>query len=108
VIHAVNKKHNGASDSSVLYIPVCPTTEGNARYVARQLEALRQGTPSPDFPGGEGESRHVARGTVEYAQKCCDTLGLQAMGLNKLVPVQGDSPGGAEAVRKANEVLGWQ
>ncbi len=50
-IHAVDKTHNGTGDSSVLYIPVCPTTEESAKYVARQRAAFLEGTPAPDFPG---------------------------------------------------------
>ncbi|KZV93442.1 DUF1479-domain-containing protein, partial [Exidia glandulosa HHB12029] len=55
IIHAVDKKHAGASDSSVLYIPACPLTEENARTLARQKGCFIEGTPSPDFGGGEGE-----------------------------------------------------
>ncbi|KAF5018876.1 hypothetical protein F66182_9137, partial [Fusarium sp. NRRL 66182] len=51
-IHAVDKVHAGTSDSSVLYIPVCPVTKQNGEYMARQRDAFRAGTPGPDFPGG--------------------------------------------------------
>lgn len=56
-IHAVDKVHAGKSDSSVLYIPACPLTEANARYLVRQRECFLKGLPSPDFPGGLGESK---------------------------------------------------
>jgi len=106
-IHAVDKTHTGKSDSSVLYIPVCPTTKASAEYVARQRSAFLQGTPGPDFPGGEGESKHIGRATEEYVKKYCDPLGVQAMGLDKLVTVEGDTPGGKAVVEQANAVLGF-
>ena len=43
-IHAVDKVHAGKSDSSVMYIPACPLTVGNADYLVRQREALWEGT----------------------------------------------------------------
>ncbi|KXX77658.1 Uncharacterized protein YbiU [Madurella mycetomatis] len=106
-IHAVDKKHGGNSDSSVLYIPVCPTTEASAQYVVRQRAAFLQGTPAPDFPGGEGESHHVGRATAEYVKRYCDPVGVQAMGLEKLSVPDGESPGAKAAVERANTILGF-
>ncbi|AEO59794.1 hypothetical protein MYCTH_2308330 [Thermothelomyces thermophilus ATCC 42464] len=106
-IHAVDKKHAGTSDSSVLYIPVCPTTVASAEYVARQRAAFLRGTPAPDFPGGEGESRHIGRATEEYVKKYCDPLGVQSIGLDRLATVEDDTPGGKAAVEEANRVLGF-
>ncbi|KAK4161757.1 hypothetical protein QBC43DRAFT_216932 [Cladorrhinum sp. PSN259] len=106
-IHAVDRTHHGKSDSSVLYIPVCPTTESNAQYVARQRAAFLEGTPAPDFPGGKGESNHIGRPTVDYIKKHCSDLGVQSTGLERLVALEKDTPGGEEAVRLANKVLGF-
>jgi len=106
-IHAVDRTHNGVADSSVLYIPVCPTTEASALYVARQRDAFLRGTPAPDFPGGKGESEHIGRPSAEYVKSRCDTLGVQAMGLESLPVLEDDTPGGREAVRRANLVLGF-
>jgi hypothetical protein len=106
-IHAVDKKHNGTSDSSVLYIPVCPTTEESAKYVARQRAAFLEGTPAPDFPGGIGESNHTGRPTEAYVRGQATSTGLQSIGLEKLLPTDGESEGGAEAIRRANSVLGF-
>ncbi|KAJ4292435.1 hypothetical protein N0V90_009097 [Kalmusia sp. IMI 367209] len=64
-IHSVDKTHAGTADSSVLYIPACPLTEDNARYLARQRDKFVRGVPSPDFGGGVGESEHVGRVRVE-------------------------------------------
>jgi hypothetical protein len=91
----------------VLYIPVCPTTKASAEYVVRQRAAFLQGTPAPDFPGGEGESRHIGRATEEYVRKYCDALGVQQMGLDKLLTVDGDTPGGKAVVQEANKILGF-
>ncbi|KAB5542597.1 hypothetical protein GE09DRAFT_1135749 [Coniochaeta sp. 2T2.1] len=106
-IHAVDKKHNGTSDSSVLYIPVCPTTEESAKYVAQQRAAFLEGTPAPDFPGGIGESTHMGRPTEEYIRRCSTPIGLQSLGLDKLVAADGDTEGGLGAIRRANAVLGF-
>ncbi|KAK4653572.1 hypothetical protein QC762_508080 [Podospora pseudocomata] len=106
-IHAVDKTHNGHGDSSVMYIPICPTTEASAQYVARQRAAFLEGTPAPDFPGGEGESRHIGRPTEDYVMRFCDPVGVQSLGLDKLVALEGDTPSGKEAVRLANQALGF-
>ncbi|KAK3317750.1 hypothetical protein B0T19DRAFT_493548 [Cercophora scortea] len=106
-IHAVDKTHNGKTDSSVLYIPVCPTTEASAEYVTQQRSAFRDGTPAPDFPGGKGESEHLGRPTEEYIRRVSDPAGVQSMGLEKLAVSKEDTPGGKEAIERANAVLGF-
>lgn len=42
-IHAVDSIHAGTADSSVMYIPACPLTEANARYLARQRQSFIEG-----------------------------------------------------------------
>ena len=42
-IHAVDKVHAGTTDASVLYIPSCPLTEANAKYLVRQRESFVEG-----------------------------------------------------------------
>ncbi|KAM0266142.1 hypothetical protein ACHAPA_007142 [Fusarium lateritium] len=101
-IHAVDKVHEGTTDSSVLYIPVCPVTEQNAEYMVRQRSAFKRGTPGPDFPGGAGESEHVGR----PAEDVLDGPGKKAMGLEGLA-VEGSTGGAREAVEKANALLGF-
>lgn len=103
-IHAVDRTHNGSADSSVLYVPVCPTTEASARYVARQRDAFVRGIPAPDFPGGMGESEHIGRPDVDHVLRTCEPLGVQSMGLAKLVATDEDTVGGREAVERANKV----
>lgn len=87
---------------------MCPTTEENAKYVARQRSAFLEGTPAPDFPGGVGESQHDGRPTAEYLKSVSTPTGLQACGLSKLASIEGETPGGLEAVRQANAVLGFE
>lgn len=105
-IHAVDKIHRGTSDASVLYIPVCPVTESNARYVLTQKEAFLAGTPAPDFPGGVGESEHVDRPGQDAIPS---DEARQAMGLAKIVEEDDSLTGGAkEAIRLANDILGYK
>ncbi|MCJ1404806.1 hypothetical protein MMC11_008032 [Xylographa trunciseda] len=107
-IHAVDKVHKGKSDSSVLYIPVCPITETNAEYLARQRDAFLGGFPGPDFPGGKGESEHIGRPTLDYILEQVNHEGLQAMGFGRFSATdKEDMIGGMMAVKKANETLAF-
>lgn len=103
-IHAVDKVHNGTGDSSVMYIPVCPLTEVNARYLVRQREAFLTGLPGPDFPGGKGESEHVNR---PEAAALGSEEARQAMGLAPFVAGKDASPGAQAVTKKANAILGF-
>ncbi|RFU78247.1 duf1479 domain protein [Trichoderma arundinaceum] len=105
-IHAVDKVHKGHSDSSVLYIPVCPVTDLNAQYLARQRQAFLDGTPGPDFPGGEGESKHIDRPTEEMLRRWASVEGRQAMGLDRLNASPSALPGAREVVERFNATLG--
>ena len=108
-IHGVEKEHCGSSVSSVLYIPACPLTEANARYLKHQRESFLEGFPAPDYPSGEGESSYLGRLSPEYAMKAMEMEGRQAMGL---APYDPNSPGLPEAERamlaKSNEILGFE
>ena len=107
-IHAVDKIHAGRTDSSVLYIPVCPLTEHNAQYLRRQRNTFLNGTPSPDFGGGEGESKHVGRPTVHDLPTMMDSDGLRAMGLMEWdSAAPGLSKGQREVMDRANKELGF-
>lgn len=88
----------------MLYIPVCPTTEANAKYLVRQREAFVNGTPGPDFPGGKGESEHVDRPGTDFVK---DEAARRAMGLEKLVAEGGEMPGAKAAIERANGILGF-
>ncbi|KAK6073823.1 hypothetical protein SCUP515_06745 [Seiridium cupressi] len=106
-IHAVDKTHKGASDSSVLYIPVCPLTELNAKYAAKQRQAFLDGTPGPDFPGGLGESQHMQRPSLLDLQRVSDINGLRSTGFEKLVAADSDTAGSKGVTRAANTSLGF-
>lgn len=107
-IHAVDRVHAGRADSSVLYIPACPLTERNAEYLVRQRDAFVQGVPSPDFGGGEGESRHVGKVKVEEVEELIGEEGARAMGLKEWDSTKdGLAAGEKEAMDRANKVLGF-
>lgn len=91
-----------------MYIPVCPVTEANARYVARQRDNFHAGVPAPDFPGGKGESEHSGRPTELYLKRHLKNEGLQAMGLEKLDTMGWEETvGGRNIVKRANALLGF-
>jgi hypothetical protein len=107
-IHAVDSVHAGKTDSSVLYIPSCPLSVGNAEYLARQRAAFLDGTPSPDFGGGVGESRHVNRPGVEDVETVDAEDGMRAFGLKKWdSTAAGLSAGQKEVMERANQILGF-
>lgn len=93
--------------SSVLYIPVCPLTEINARFLARQKNAFLNGTPGPDFPGGRGEADHVNRQTESHLRSYAAADGLRAFGFEKLDPAPTDTSGAKTVTSLANEILGF-
>jgi hypothetical protein len=96
----------GKSDSSVLYIPVCPVTGPNARYLKIQRQAFIDGTPGPDFPGGVGESQHVDRCDLDYLRSHADIHGLRAAGFERLLSKDDDPVGSKKIVEEANKILG--
>jgi len=98
----------GKSDSSVLYIPVCPVTEANAKYVVQQRESFLAGFPGPDFPGGKGEAEHIGRPDEDYLRQHANHDALGAMGLAPLsAQITRQNGGAAQVVRQANAVFGF-
>jgi len=81
LIHAVESRHGGPSDSSVMYIPAAPSTPQNLAYIQQQRQSFLDGTPPLDFPGGVGESSHVGRGTRDMIEAVGGKPALEAMGL---------------------------
>jgi hypothetical protein len=57
MIHAVEQKHEGEYDSSVIYIAATPSTPENIRYMKQQLRDFRNGVPPEDFKQGTDETR---------------------------------------------------
>ncbi|KAG0659617.1 hypothetical protein C6P46_005108 [Rhodotorula mucilaginosa] len=106
VIHAVEARHGGPTDSSVLYIPAAPLTLPNAEYLKRQRERFEAGRPAPDFPGGEGESRFVGRATRADVHPQDNLRGLRALGYERFEPAKEETAGGKQVIEEANKVLG--
>lgn len=91
----------------MLYIPVCPVTELNSKYLVRQRQAFLDGTPGPDFPGGRGEADHVNRQTESSLRSYASVEGLRAIGFEKLVPAETDTIGAKNVTSLANEILSF-
>jgi len=62
----------------------------------------RAGTPTSDFPGGEGESRFLNRGGQQHIQ---GETGLRALGFKKFDTPEGASIGEMQGVLEANRIL---
>ncbi|KAM0330671.1 hypothetical protein ACHAQA_003623 [Verticillium albo-atrum] len=107
-IHAVDKVHQGTGDSSVLYIPACPTTKPNLDYVKRQREAFEAGIPPPDFPGGQGESKHVGRPTVEDLQTMAGVQAQRSAGFATFDIAKAATEAEAAVLRYGNSVVELQ
>jgi hypothetical protein len=105
-IHAVDGVHHGTQDSSVLYIPTCPLTRDNAKYLVEQKDYFLSGKPSPDFGGGMGESTHAGRPTVADLEVWGGNEGMKGMGLDRWdVKENGLSDGERAVLQKANTLL---
>ncbi|CAF1223477.1 unnamed protein product [Adineta ricciae] len=103
-IHAVDSVHRGQDDSSVFYIPAAPLCQINAEYLAEQRHCIAHGVPPPDFPGGEGESRHVGRANDKHI----NTIeGRRAMGFEPFVLKSSMTQGEKEMITKANRLLNF-
>jgi hypothetical protein len=103
-IHAVESLHNGANDSSVMYIPAAPLCETNLMYLARQRANFRQLIPAPDFPGGDGEQGFAGTCT----DKDVDTeAGKLAFGIGEIPYTEsaGVTEGEKAVLSRANKVL---
>ena len=107
-IHAVDKVHAGKGDSSVLYIPACPTTELNVEYAKRQRDAFFEGMPPGDFPGGVGESAHVGRPGEEHLKAVASEEGLRAFGFAPFDVSRARSEGEAAVLSYGNRVMGYE
>ncbi|KAI0076408.1 DUF1479-domain-containing protein [Panus rudis PR-1116 ss-1] len=102
LVHAVERKHSGKSDSSVLYIPAVPLTLKNAAYLRDQRETFIEGLPSPDFPGGEGETSFIGRSTLQDVQTA---EGRRVLGLEPFdIPAE-TTPASAKLIKQANSIL---
>ncbi|KAI4844253.1 DUF1479-domain-containing protein, partial [Aureobasidium sp. EXF-8846] len=107
-IHTVDRQHESAAESSVLYIPTCPLTIQNAEFLARQRQAFLEGLPSPDFGGGTGETGHIGRPGPEDVEEASQgkDAGMVAFGLQEWdSSAAGLSEAQRELFDRANKVL---
>lgn len=105
-IHSVDKIHAGKTDSSVLYIPACPLTEGNAQCLKRQRDAFIAGIPGPDFPGGVGESQHLGRWHARDCEEHFRAEGVAAFALEPWDSEEtGLTAGQKVVIDRANKIL---
>jgi Gig2-like len=89
LIHAVEPKNSGDSESSVLYVPVSPVCKKNAFYMHSQLQSFLKGQSPPDYPRLHLEQQYAeSRASVSMLTD----LGRQQMGMDKWdVPPRDDS-----------------
>lgn len=106
-IHAVDSVHAGKNDSSVLYIPACPTTKVNINYAFQQRDKFLQGIPPPDFPGGKGESEHIGRPDTATLRTVAGEEGLRAAGFAPFDVEKAETKGEATILSYANRVMGF-
>ncbi|WYZ38031.1 hypothetical protein EsH8_II_001537 [Colletotrichum jinshuiense] len=97
---ALQKESNELS--LLTYTPVCPLTQTNALFLARQRKAFQTGQPGPDFDtlGGLGsEASHQDRPSSKEVEEYGGVDGLRAMGLAPYdVDPAGVSPKHADAM----------
>lgn len=102
LIHAVDSIHQGEQDSSVFYIPASPQCQMNIDYLVQQRHSFDHGIPPPDFPGGQGESKHIGRGIPEQIQTI---EGRRTMGYEPFQIQSNMTPGQLQITQKANQIL---
>ncbi|CAK9782520.1 DUF1479-domain-containing protein [Cutaneotrichosporon oleaginosum] len=101
-VHAVESVHEGAEDSSVLYIGACPLTKRNACHLRKQRDCFERGESGPDFPAGVGEADFDGRATAADIK---GAEGRRAMGLEPFDAAWGRTQGVQALRRAANEIL---
>lgn len=108
MVHKVEEKHEGTSDSSVMYIPVVPLQAYNITNLVEQRKAFLAGVPPPDMISKdreETEDKHEDRGRPD------DILTVEGKRIFGLEPFDVKEEGltrGQRAIRQlANEALGF-
>lgn len=101
-VHAVESRHAGKGDSSVMYIPAVPLTLYNTQYLDKQREAFLLGFPPSDFPGGEGESRFKGRAIPEDVR---NVEGCRILGFAPFDVPQDATEGARMVIEEANSIL---
>lgn len=108
MVHKVEEKHEGSSDSSVMYIPVVPLQSYNIDNLVEQRKAFLAGVPPPDMisrDGEELEKEHADRGRPE------DILTIEGKKIFGFEPFnvfeEGLTDGQLAIRRLANKTLGF-
>lgn len=104
-IHSVDAEHRGQSDSSVFYIPAVPLCRLNVEYLRGQRQAFLDGLPPPDFPGGQGESKHIGRATIDDLRRL---NGTKPMGFDKFSSRTNRNDIEKRVLSQANSILGFE
>ena len=99
LVHAVESRHQGQGDSSVMYIPAVPLTRKNLAYVQAQRDAFAEGIPPADFPGGSGEKGFSGRA---HPDDVTGQMARRAMGLEPLCATSAGSKLEELLIREAN------
>lgn len=108
MVHKVEEKHVGKSDSSVMYLPVVPLQRYNVLNLVQQRSAFQEGVPPPDMVSRDGEElekEHEDRGRPG------DILTLEGKRIFGFEPydiLEEPLTDGQLAIRRlANQVLGF-
>ncbi|KAH9935185.1 DUF1479-domain-containing protein [Epithele typhae] len=105
VVHAVEGEHRARANRLSFTSPRCPSQRrSDALYIRDQRETFLKGLPAPDFPGGEGESRFVGRGTSEDVTT---VEGRRTLGLEPFSYPPAASEGERRMIDLANNTLGF-
>lgn len=105
MIHAVDKEHHGADDSSVLYIPACAVTRPNLEFLQKQRMSALQYSPPPDFPGAGGDGEIGFNGAVAWEQLSEDGKRAMGLGKQKWYVRPGMSAGEQKVLEHGNRIL---
>lgn len=76
--------------------------------MTERLADKQIGIPSPDFPGGVGESNHIGRTGTAHVAVAGGQEGLRAMGLERFdVEDETLTAGEKQVMLQANRILGF-
>lgn len=119
--HSKDSSTSPPTPSTLLYIPACPLTLNNAKYLVHQRKAFLLGYPGPDFvnsmststhdgPNDErhteiGESYHMGRPGVQEINDAGGEEALRAMGLLAWDEDDAADAGERELLKMANALL---
>lgn len=104
-IHAVDKEHRGAGDSSVMYIPACAMTRSNLDFLTRQRSSAWKYSPPPDFPGAGGDGELGFTSAVDWNGLGQEGKRAMGMGVRTWEVKPGMSTGEQKVIEDGNRTL---